>query len=181
MNVKIMDYLINLIEKLEKPSVLKFFNTQLKSIRDGHNKIFQSEYEFLSWFEVNVLVPERNVLLQNKLSKVFNSNNILPEIKKILTKDTETSLDVFQQHRSQKDINNLFRLINSFYIMNNHKNDYETPGSSLNSEEINKQIQKYISLYNNKSEDTNEIEESLSWLDDFIYKKVFHSGIENFK
>ena len=172
------DFVLNLTKKLGKPELVDIFNAQVESIKDGRNNVFDNEDEFLKWFIVNVLRPERQAYLQNLLKKSFNENRIIPEVESQLTNDSLVLFEKIKNNCDKETVKDFIKIINTFYIKDRYEIEYETalPYYELTKEDINKNFKRFADMLHEfkRSDDFNEV---VDWINDFVYYQGFESKV----
>ena len=174
------NFILNLTKKLNKPILVDIYNAQIESIRDGRNDVFDNEDEFLKWFVVNVLRPERQAYLQNLLKDSFKENRVMPEVESQLTDDSLVLFEKIKNNCDKETVKDFIKIINTFYIRDRYEIEYEKPYYELTKESLNYNF-KYFADMLSDFKRSDEFEEVVDWINDFVYHQQFEANIKKYK
>lgn len=155
-----MDYILELVKKLENPKIEGMYKRNLFFSRFHLHPRFKSENEFQLWFSNNILKPQREIYLKNKLkSLLFNYRDILPEIKNNISHNTLNNLNNVKNSISGKKFEDVIFIINSLYFVDSFRREFEAPLPKFTSDEINANVNAILNNANNDSYISNYLEE----------------------
>ena len=147
-----MDYVLELVKKLENPKIERMYKRKLFFSRFHLHPRFKSENEFQLWFSNNILKPQREIYLKNKLKSILlDHRDILPEIKNSITSDTLNNLNNVKNVVSGKRFEDVILIINSLYFVDSFRREFEAPLPKFTSDEINANVN---TILNNATNDT---------------------------
>ena len=110
----------------KKNEIINFYDEVLNFFGNRINAYLNLEYGYDTWFLTNVILPERQKILHDKIRDIFkNSDSFFPEIIKEVSNETLANFTKFKNSNEHYKSNAIIFVVNSIYTEFNFNNDVE--------------------------------------------------------